>query len=137
MQPFIAFCQNEYKLSSEAYFAAEVAILDVIINSPQFDSINSFYNVDNYIFAENELLPEIVSVQLENNNSKFKIVYETCENNHGYWILGHFVLNRYIEDPRDAVLQIEFIFEGNSKTLIGIDMEKGEDWCIKYFTILE
>ena len=143
IQTFIVFGQSEYKLSRVAYISAEIAILDAIINSPQFDSINNLCSIDSCRFLEDEeLFIEKVVISLKEQNPKFTILNWEERNNACYWILGDFYINPYIENPKEARVQLTLILEHKKGELngidIGIEMEKNDNqWHILYFATYE
>lgn len=138
MSTFIALAQeNIYKLSSESYIDAKVAILDVIINSPEFDSINKLCNIDTCRFLDNEEFYEEVIIRLKEKNATFTIINESQRKDLCHWSLD-FYINPYLEDPKEAIVQMEYVSKGESEVIVGIDMEKSQGhWQIKYFTFIQ
>jgi hypothetical protein len=138
-----AFAQLEVKMTSDEYHKEAEAILNTVINSVQFDSINSIYSdsPSYVVFAENELLltyNEDIPVALTYKNRKAKIVDCSQAKENCYWV-SYFFLNPYIKNPKDATVMIDFVPKNRNTESIffGITLEKHEKWQIKIFTLVD
>lgn len=111
-------------------------ILNVIINSPQFDSINKLCDLDSCRFLYDEEFYKNMFLQLKEKNPKFSILNNPEQDNSCFWILGDFFISPYIENPEEARIQMEFVLENKEGLLIGIGMKKANNqWYINEFTI--
>lgn len=124
-----SFAQEKpYKLSSESFIAAKVAVLDVIINDTRFDSINKLYNKDSCIFwIDEEFYKEIV-MQIKERNPKFAVIRKSQQCDVCHWSLD-FYINPYLEDPKEVIVQMECVLKGESISLIGIEIIKEGKAC--------
>lgn len=133
-----AFAQDKpRKLSSESFIAAKVAVLDVIINDARFDSINKLCNKDSCLFWTDEEFYEEIIIKIKEQNPKFAVIKESQQSDFCYWSFD-FYINPYLEDPKEAIVQMECVLKRENISLIGVGMEKeGKTWRIKDFTIIE
>ncbi len=124
-------------ISENKYNKEKQRILNVIINSPQFDSIKANFNVNNIIFLENDVLSK-KKVTLKYHKQKINIIEFSKIGNNQYWVLGHFFLNPYIKNPTESVVQISLAEGNEEKILLGIGLnKKNGKWEMIGFDIIE
>ena len=130
--------QQEIKMTTDKYNKEKEAILNVIINSAQFDSINSIYYDPSlhFFFAENEILYKDIPITLTCKNQKIEIIDCSQTKENCYWI-GDFFLNIYIENPKEARTQITLVRKNKEDILFGITLAKCKKWKIKSFTLID
>ena len=127
---------QEIKISLDKYNKEKEAILNTIINSVQLDSISKLYCGSTVIFAENEVLYKGIPITLKYKKRKVKIV--DCSHRKGYYYcVGHFVLNIYVEEPKNATVMIELVLKNKEIINTGITLEKEEEWKITGFDFIE
>jgi hypothetical protein len=129
--------QQEIKMSLDKYNKEKSAILNTIINSIQFDSINTVYNIKEPIFLKNEILANDSCFVLTYKKQRVKIVDYSLINDNDYWDLGDFFLNIYVEDPKDARVQIVLVLKNKEDIIIGVTLQKTKKWRIKNFVFVE
>lgn len=138
---FALMGQQEIKMSRKNFHKEKEAILNTIINSPQFDSIHNLYSTSIPVFAENEILLKKSPIKLKYKNKKVRIINEEQKKECTYWCLGDFFLNIFIDDPRKSVVQLSLVLKNKKiKDIIdiGISLEKTEkEWIIEDFVIIE
>jgi hypothetical protein len=139
-QDFFYCCGIKSKITVDEYNKEAEAILNTIINSVPFDSINSIYSdAPSYVvFAENEILYEGIPITLTYKNQKVKIVDCSQVKENCYWV-ADFFLDFYIKNPKNASVQIELVPKNKNMEgiLVGIILEKHKKWQIKSFTLIE
>jgi hypothetical protein len=139
-QDFFYCCGIKSKITVDEYNKEAEAILNIIINSVQFDSINSIYSdsPSYVVFAENEILNEDIPIALTYKNQKAKIVDCSQAKENCYWV-GDFFLDFHIKNPKNARVQIQFVPKNKNmeSILVGITLEKHKKWQIKSFTLIE
>lgn len=128
--------QQEIKMSKKEYNKVKETILNTIINSPQFDSINSLYSDSTVIFAENEILYKGIPLTLIYKNRKVKIVDCSQIKENCYWV-GDFTIDIYTEKPKNARVQIVLVLKNKEDIIIGITLQKAKKWQIKNFAFVE
>jgi hypothetical protein len=130
--------QQKIKMSLEEYNKEKETILNTVINSIPFDSINNVYSDTSLflIFAENEILYSDIPIKLVYKNRKVEIVDCSQINEKCYWV-GDFFLNIYVENPKEAIVQIELVFKNKEIINMGISLKKEEEWQIMDFVFIE
>ena len=130
--------QPEIKMSVSKYNKEKEAILNVIINSIQFDSINNLYysQSSNFVFAENEELYKGIPITLLYHGKKVEIIDCTKTETDCCW-LGDLYLNVYCEEPKTARVQIELVCKTKQDILLGITLEKHTKWEITSFVRID
>ena len=130
--------QQKIKITIDEYHKEKEAILNVIINSVQFDSINNIYSDSSlhFVFAENEILYKDIPITLTYKNQTVEIVDCSHTKENCYWI-GDFFLNLYIENPKEARTQLVLVRKNKEDILLGITLEKCKKWEIKSFTQID
>ena len=135
-----AFAQQEIKMTISEYNKEKEAILNTIINSVPFDSINSIYSdpSSHFVFAKNEILKEDIPITLMYKNLKVEIV-DCSQTKENCWLIGDFFLNIYTKNPKEARVQIVLIRENKSieETFVGIMLDKHKKWQIRNFTLID
>jgi hypothetical protein len=133
-----ASAQQEIKMTTSEYNKEKEAILNTIINSVQFDSINSIYSGSSsfFVFAENEILHKGIPIMLTYKNQRIEIIDCSQTKENCYWV-GDFFLNSCIEDLKEARAQIAFVRKNEEDILFGIILEKCKKWKIKSFTLID
>lgn len=127
--------QQEIKMLLDKYSNEKEAILNTVINSSQFDSINAIYHIEKPILLKNEILND-TSLMLNYKGEKVDIMDHSLIKDSPYWDLGDFFLNIYVEDPKDARVQIILVLK-EEEVIIGITLQKTEEWRINNFTFVE
>jgi hypothetical protein len=138
--PCCSFSQQEIKMTIDEYNKEKEAILNVVINSVQFDSINSIYSDSSlhFVFAENEILYKDIPITLTYKNQKVEILDRPQIKENYCWEVGDFFLNIYIENPKNARIMIGTNKLRNKEWMhIGIILEKCKEWKIKSFTLID
>jgi len=132
------YAQQEIKMTIDEYNKEKEAILNAVINSIQFDSINNIYfgSSSYFVFAENEILYKDIPIVLMYKNQKVEIVDCSKTEKNCYWV-GDFFLNVYIENPKEARTQIVLVRKNKEDILFGITLEKYRKWKIKSFTLID
>ena len=132
------YAQQEIKMTIDEYNKEKEAILNAIINSIPFDSINNIYLGSSYfVFAENEILYKDIPIVLMYKNQKIEIADCSQMEENCYWV-GDFFLNAYLENPKEARVQIELISSKKKEDILfGITLEKSEKWEITCFTQID
>jgi hypothetical protein len=130
--------QQEIKMSLDKYNEEKEAILNTVINSVPFDSINNTYLDSSlfFVFAENEILYKDIPIKLTYKNQKVEIMDCSQINEYCYWI-GDFFLNAYVENPKEARVQIELTLKGKEILNMGISLKKEEKWEITDFVFID
>ena len=129
--------QQEIKMSREAYNKEKETILNTVINSIQFDSINTLYHIEKQIFIKNELLTNDSCFVLTYKKQRVKIMDKSLIGDNEYWDLGDFFLNIYIENPKDARVQIVLVLKNKEEIIMGVTLKKEEEWKITDFVFME
>lgn len=114
---------NAQTFDLEKYNEEKEKILNVIINSTQFDSIYCHRRV---YFVANELLSEESPLVLKRKHCKVKIRKREDLIGKDYVALGDFTMDR--NNPTHVRVQLEII---PSETLLNLSLEKkGDKWKI-------
>lgn len=123
------FSQETFDI--EKYNLEKMKILNIIINSPQFDSI---YYSKKVFFQENELLSEKTTIKLKKGKCKVKIlkVIDPLRKSE-YVVIGDFTSERI--NPTKARVQIENPIQ---KKLLNLGLEKiNGEWKITNYIIMD
>lgn len=121
---------NAQSFDLEKYNQEKALILNVVINSMQFDSV---YTSKQVYFVANELLPEETPLVLKKGKCQVKIMQRERLKEKEYVALGDFTMARV--DPTRVRVQLEII---PNEVLLNLGLEKKNgDWVIVNHLIMK
>ena len=121
---------NAQSFDLEKYNQEKELILNVVINSLQFDSV---YTSKQVYFVANELLSEETPLVLKKGKCKVKIMQREKLKEKEYVALGDFTMARV--DPTRVRVQLEII---PNEVLLNLGLEKKNgDWVIVNHLIMK
>ena len=127
---FAALQMNAQSFDLEKYNQEKELILNVVINSLQFDSV---YTSKQVRFVANELLSEETPLVLRKSKCKVKIMQREDLKEKEYVALGDFTMARV--NPSHVRVQITAMPQ---ETLLNLGLEKKNgDWVIVNHLIME
>lgn len=127
---FIGFQVNAQSFDLQKYNQEKELILNVVINSLQFDSV---YTSKQVYFVANELLSEETPLVLKKGKCKVKIKQREKLKEKEYVALGDFTMARV--DPTRVRVQLEII---PNEALLNLGLEKKNgDWVIVNHLIMK
>lgn len=125
-----SFLLNAQSFNLEKYNNEKELILNVVINSLQFDSV---YTSNKVYFVANELLSEETTLNLKKGKCKVKIIQRKYLKAKEYVALGDFTMDKV--NPTHVRVQLEII---PSKTILNLVLEKkNDDWVIVNHLIMK